>query len=247
MLRKLLKYDFRAYMKYYRYLWPAVLLLSLAGHWSVSTRSSLLAIIFLPAIIAAAVVIVACFVLPQVLAGIRFYSGTFGRKGYLMNTLPATSLQLLLSKIISSVLCFLVSSLFALFALILLLGGFWNGLGFTGSMLIEGFLSYDLGMLLLSLFLYLIAGVFFEILYVQFSFCLGHLFQRKRIMWSVLFCVTITVICQVLTQFFPLSLEGSELSGASSAFFWWALGLGLASVLFFLVNNHILKKKLNLE
>ncbi len=128
MLRKLLKYDLRANMKLYLFIWPAMLLLAglqrlllelpvtgFLGHFLMSLLTGLMVL----ALIAMAVL---CFVI----CVIRFYSGLLRREGYLMFTLPVKPWQLLVSKLVAAMVTIIPSCIFAYFGSALILSGTTN-------------------------------------------------------------------------------------------------------------------------
>ncbi len=109
MLKKLLKYDFKAV---FRYWWIAALssvALAFAGGWSISVFSNekeLPTVIYVLAILVAIVAIlglVAFSILTVIFMYSRFYKNFFTDEGYLTFTLPVKRSQLLNSKLITSI------------------------------------------------------------------------------------------------------------------------------------------------
>lgn len=107
MLKQLLKYEFKATKRLYFGLYLALALLSvvlgvtfrqehaLAHSTSFQNLEVILMIVYVSVILAIAVL---CFVNTIQ----RFYQNLLGREGYLMHTLPVTETQLILSKLITS-------------------------------------------------------------------------------------------------------------------------------------------------
>lgn len=117
MLKKLLKYEFRATARTYGGLYLALLAVSVLFGASIrgwnhtnsdaySTLVGLLSIIYTAVIIGTVVVTIMTIVQ-------RFYRNLLGREGYLMHTLPVTETQLVTSKLISSTVWSLCSILAA--------------------------------------------------------------------------------------------------------------------------------------
>ena len=116
MLKQLLKYEFKATKNLYGALYLALALLSvvmgvtfrqqntLAQNVDFQRFLAILTMIYMAVILAIAVL---CFVNTVQ----RFYQNLLGREGYLMHTLPVTESQLILSKLITSMVWVLCSGL----------------------------------------------------------------------------------------------------------------------------------------
>ena len=262
MLRKLLKYDLRANMKLYLFIWPAMLLLAglqrlllvtgFLGHFLMSLLTGLMVL----ALIAMAVL---CFVI----CVIRFYSGLLRREGYLMFTLPVKPWLLLLSKLLAAMLTLIPTCIFAYFGIALILSGttdgVWNTM-FNFSQILDQPLSA--GTLILA-GLTVLAAVANMILRVYFVSCLGHLFRRARIFLSILFYYLIGVLMQITSMLTLVSVnyepntfvnsvftwvETLSFNGAMSAFLGTILLINVAiGCVYFFVSEVILRKRLNLE
>lgn len=116
MLKQLLKYEFKATKSLYFGLYLALALLSVVlgvsfrqeNTWADNTNFGrlevILMVLYLSVLFAIAVL---CFVSTVQ----RFYKNLLGREGYLMHTLPVTETQLILSKLITSMVWVLCSGL----------------------------------------------------------------------------------------------------------------------------------------
>ena len=116
MLKQLLKYEFKATKRLYFGLYLALALLSVVlgvsfrqeNAWVDNTNFGrlevILMVLYLSVIFAIAVL---CFVSTVQ----RFYKNLLGREGYLMHTLPVTETQLILSKLLTSMVWVLCSGL----------------------------------------------------------------------------------------------------------------------------------------
>ncbi len=265
MLRKLLKYDLRANMKLYLFIWPAMLLLAglqrlllelpvtgFLGHFLMSLLTGLM-------VLALIAMVVLCFVI----CVIRFYSGLLRREGYLMFTLPVKPWQLLVSKLLAAMLTLIPTCIFAYFGIALILSGttdgVWNTM-FNFSQILDQPLSA--GTLILA-GLTVLAAVANMILRVYFVSCLGHLFRRARIFLSILFYYLIGVLMQIASMMMLVSVnyepntfvnsvftwvESLSFNGAMSAFLGTILLINVAiGCVYFFVSEVILRKRLNLE
>lgn len=265
MLRKLLKYDLRANMKLYLFIWPAMLLLAglqrlllelpvtgFLGHFLMSLLTGLM-------VLALIAMVVLCFVI----CVIRFYSGLLRREGYLMFTLPVKPWLLLLSKLLAAMLTLIPTCIFAYFGIALILSGTMNGIWntmFNFSQILDQPLSA--GTLILA-GLTVLAAVANMILRVYFVSCLGHLFRRARIFLSILFYYLIGVLMQITSMLTLVSVnyepntfvnsvftwvETLSFNGAMSAFLGTILLINVAiGCVYFFVSEVILRKRLNLE
>ena len=265
MLRKLLKYDLRANMKLYLFIWPAMLLLAglqrlllelpvtgFLGHFLMSLLTGLM-------VLALIAMVVLCFVI----CVIRFYSGLLRREGYLMFTLPVKPWQLLVSKLLAAMVTLIPTCIFAYFGIALILSGttdgVWNTM-FNFSQILDQPLSA--GTLILA-GLTVLATVANMILRVYFVSCLGHLFRRARIFLSILFYYLIGVLMQITSMLTLVSVnyepntfvnsvftwvETLSFNGAMSAFLGTILLINVAiGCVYFFVSEVSLRKRLNLE
>lgn len=265
MLRKLLKYDLRANMKLYLFIWPAMLLLAglqrlllelpvtgFLNHFLMSLLTGLM-------VLALIAMVVLCFVI----CVIRFYSGLLRREGYLMFTLPVKPWQLLVSKLLAAMVTLIPTCIFAYFGIALILSGttdgVWNTM-FNFSQILDQPLSA--GTLILA-GLTVLATVANMILRVYFVSCLGHLFRRARIFLSILFYYLIGVLMQITSMLTLVSVnyepntfvnsvftwvETLSFNGAMSAFLGTILLINVAiGCVYFFVSEVILRKRLNLE
>ena len=265
MLRKLLKYDLRANMKLYLFIWPAMLLLAglqrlllelpvtgFLGHFLMSLLTGLM-------VLALIAMVVLCFII----CVIRFYSGLLRREGYLMFTLPVKPWQLLVSKLLAAMVTLIPTCIFAYFGIALILSGTTNGVWntmFNFSQILDQPLSA--GTLILA-GLTVLATVANMILRVYFVSCLGHLFRRARIFLSILFYYLIGVLMQITSMLTLVSVnyepntfvnsvftwvETLSFNGAMSAFLGTILLINVAiGCVYFFVSEVILRKRLNLE
>lgn len=119
MLKQLLKYEFKATGRTYGGLYLALLALAVLSGFSLrgSSNGDVTAL-FLFAYMAVAIAVAVVSVMTIVT---RFTRNLLGREGYLMHTLPVTESQLILSKLISSVVWVLCSCIVGLFSFVVML------------------------------------------------------------------------------------------------------------------------------
>ena len=117
MLKKLLKYEFRATARTYGGMYLALLAASVlfggsVWRWNSTNSDAYSALVGLLSLVYTAVIIGTVVVTIMTIVQ-RFYRNLLGREGYLMHTLPVTETQLVTSKLISSTVWSLCSILAA--------------------------------------------------------------------------------------------------------------------------------------
>ena len=122
MLGKLLKYDFRSMWKQFAFVWPAALALALVNRFTLTlagngpfgdTIAGVAGLVY-------AAILIAMFVIAIIFVIQRFFKGLLGDEGYLMNTLPVRTWQLIVSKLLCATVTTVVSTLVALLSILLL-------------------------------------------------------------------------------------------------------------------------------
>ena len=264
MMRKLLKYDLRANMKIFILIWPAMLLfaglqrLLLNFHYEGALASALITLLTTLMVLS----MLAAFTLCFVICIIRFYSGLLRREGYLMFTLPVKPWQLLLSKFLTALFTLAVTAVLSYGGIALMFSG-TTGVQqlLHGIKEFFGALSFGPALLFVLLMLAALANM---ILRVYFVSCLGHLFRRMRIFFSILFYYIITILIQVAAMVAIMGIailpadswlcslaQWFGTLGANSALSLVFGGLLLLNIVagcvYFFVSEVILRKRLNLD
>ena len=117
MVKKLIKYDFRSYL---RLILPIQLILigiaalSRLVQLFEGTDSTVYDIVFTSSVVLYVIAAIVTLVLTAIVAIVRFYQGMYANEGYLNHTLPVTPAQHILSKLLVSML-FELGSLLAVF------------------------------------------------------------------------------------------------------------------------------------
>lgn len=257
MVFKLLKYDFKSMLRVFVPLWLALLAVSAINHFSLSASSpsaySAEGLQVIPLLVFFGLIIAAA-VLTAVLVIQRFYLGLLKDEGYLMFTLPVKPWQLLTSKVVSAmVVC--VLSLGAGILSVLILGyqvEDYQQLFSALEALVRRYPQTFLALLALA-----VTWGFAGITQIYVALALGHLANRHRIAWAVGIYIAIQTALSWLFSAFGQSF-GTWVLGPSRPLYptqqdfnnalWlmaaWYLVLG---VVFFVVTERILSKKLNLE
>ena len=264
MMSKLLKYDLRANMKIFILIWPAMLLfaglqrLLLNFHYEGALASALITLLTTLMVLS----MLAAFTLCFVICIIRFYSGLLRREGYLMFTLPVKPWQLLLSKFLTALFTLAVTAVLSYGGIALMFSG-TTGVQqlLHGIKEFFGALSFGPALLFVLLMLAALANM---ILRVYFVSCLGHLFRRMRLFFSILFYYIITILIQVAAMVAIMGIailpadswlcslaQWFGTLGANSALSLVFGGLLLLNIVagcvYFFVSEVILRKRLNLD
>ena len=258
VLSKLLKYDLRANLKIFLFIWPAILVFGLLERVALMAELPVkISAIFvnLTTVLFVLAVIAAC-VFALVISVIRFYSGLLRDEGYLMFTLPVRPWQLVLSKFLTALLTLVVTGLVSFVSVGILFGGIRGLLPSIRTSLEQSFGGIINGWGIALLVLLVVVQVAVSVLQIYLSCSIGHLFRRKRILFAinvVLETVAVTSII-VLSNFEPFCRFLVQLSAGMSApgMFNLFIGVMLAllavlGIVYFFVTERILRRHLNLE
>lgn len=204
----------------------------------------------------AAVFIVTFFVIIQ-----RFYKNLLGDEGYLMNTLPVTTVTNLTSKLSIATFWNIISGFVAILSIIIMafkpdtFGYFFRELFRSLS---DGYAEFGVQVyiviieVIIAILVYLVKSL--TMIYASIS--IGHLFSKHRILSSFGAFIVLNLITTAIS-----SAIGIAFSIAGKTFFdniesLWTVHLILVFailfnlvffIVYFIVTNYILKNKLNLE
>ena len=260
MLGKLLKYDMKSMFRVFVPLWLALLAVSLINHFTVDFRGNAIigaipTVIFM---ILYVCLIVAVMVVTVALVILRFYNGLLKDEGYLMFTLPVRPWQLVISKCITATVVVFISFAAAFLSLCIItlnvsaVPDFFQWLvraipHVTGEMTAT---------LVLTLLL-ILASILASIMHVYASLALGHLAPSHRVGWAILAFIGTNVVLSVagvflgnLADYYNWSVKfelSSRLAAANLVLGVLLLLCVLEIVLFFVITERILSKRLNLE
>lgn len=253
MLGKLLKYEFLATAKTYIPVYLAFTLATvLVGFLSKSDVSSFaLGLIVIAITLAYSILSFAIAYFPVFGSLSRFNKNLLGEEGYLMNTLPASTHQHLLSKTIPAVVWTLVSIVFSVLSIVILTL-FTEDASQVTSMFAEigrGLkqLFEEDAALMISIIIFIFTMFIAFILLLFTSSCIGHLANAKRKLKSFLAFVGMAFAIAIVTGLFAdITDETIIKSDTSIMVSLIMLNLFFIAVFYF-VSHYILSKKLNLE
>ncbi|MGI6706159.1 MAG: ABC transporter permease [Clostridia bacterium] len=264
MLGKLFKYEIKATARWFIPLYLALLLFSFINRYlnpfelaessiSVSFQTSLSVLsTFIYFALIVGIMVMTLIIMIQ-----RFYKNLLGDEGYLMFTLPVKTWQLIVSKLLASLMWSLISFLLVMGSVLILIKAniSWDQLLLSIRSTVEFFGTGNL-----ILFpLYALIAAAYEILCIYDAIAIGHLFEKHRILASFAAYIVLYIINQIVTasvlilsfskNFFDLSGQLMKPSPNLIQSFFFSL-LGVMIVLAagnFILTNYILTKKLNLE
>ncbi|WP_294405337.1 ABC transporter permease [uncultured Clostridium sp.] len=269
MLRKLMKYEFKAtgrcILPLYGALLGFALILRILFKGGLDEKISdtfhtlgniaNMICVFAYGFTMAAVFVATFFIIVQ-----RFYKNILGDEGYLMNTLPIKPYLNIINKIIVSLIWTIISCFVAFLSILILFATFDN-IGYFFSNLLPalkelyiefGGLPYLIGFEFCILaIIQLVKSI--TMLYASIS--IGHLFSKYKILSSFAAFIALNIISNMINSTLVLTLGKSYLSSFDSptpGFFQIILLLVMIGeiiyfIAYFFITNYILNHKLNLE
>ena len=204
----------------------------------------------------AAVFIVTFFVIIQ-----RFYKNLLGDEGYLMNTLPVSTLTNITSKISIATFWNIISGFVAILSIIIMAFNPDAFSKFSNELfraLSEGYSEFGVQVyiviieIIIAILVYLIK--FLTMIYASIS--IGHLFNKHRILSSFGAFIVLNLITTAISSAIGIasSIAGKTLFDNIQSlltihlFLIFAILFNLIFfIIYFIITNYILKNKLNLE
>ena len=205
----------------------------------------------------AAVFIVTFFIIIQ-----RFYKNLLGDEGYLMNTLPVSTITNLTSKLSIATFWNIVSGFVAILSIIIMafnpnaFSDFFHKLFLVFS---DGYAEFGIQIyiiiieVIIAVLVYLIK--YLAMIYASIS--IGHLFNKHRILSSFGAFIVLNLITTAITSAIGITFSHSNFSSIfDNINSYLPVHLLLISlilfnlvlfIIYFIITNYILKNKLNLE
>ena len=258
MLFKLLKYDFRSMWKTFSLVWAACLALALVNRFTLPLEGEVNVVIgqgdgILAFVTALAFfgVLMAMFVAVMIFVIQRFYKGLLGDEGYLMNTLPVQSWQLVLSKLVCAVFVSIASMIIVFLAFLVLVPIRWKmvfSLAFIQE-LWQGLVGNPGALLYLFEMCVMVAlGLAMLILMVYLAMAVGQMFSHRIVMSVAAFFALDVLVTMYINLVDRLGVVDMVSRLGEHGGLWTANAMILlpAAVLF-LATSWLLKHRLNLE
>ena len=263
MLGKLLKHEIKATSREYLLLYGAFLIITIFNkiflEVNTGRRNTMISIfqnIFMAAYVLMCMTI---FIVTIILIIRRFYKNLLGDEGYLMFTLPVKTYELILSKLVISLLWFVLSFVVFIFYIVILLSGhdFFREIFYFFDEYTQIF-EESFGTIVLFIVMALVSGIF-SILMYYLSMAGGQLIGKYRIVGAIGIYFALSFIIQILSTCIMLGIDVPNnffISTPSYQFFLQFFNKILVtytvmelilSAIFFVLTNYILSKRLNLE
>lgn len=262
MLGKLIKYEFKATMRSFLAIYASLILTGvLIGIFmfaNVEVGMSLGMLIMVALMITLGVLTITVIIK-------RFSKNLLGDEGYLMMTLPVSAKKIVASKIITSVVYLILSTIvvFLVFVVIMLPSGmatmeeFIQSMGNVWNYMVMNLLSAR--DIILNIIITLIIGIvdyvsFILVIYTSLS--VGQLkpFNKHRTPIAIIAFFIINMIVSVISDVLSNLLESmniltapQSMSMLSASSIYTLVFYGVVSVVLFMITSYILEKKLNLE
>lgn len=267
MLKKLIKYEWRATSRVLLPLYGAMILLALVNRLLWFSFSDAVRLTGAAGDIARGIsmtvyvgVVVAAFVITFVVLIQRFYKSLLGDEGYLMFTLPVTVAHNIWAKTIVASIMSVLSGVAAIISVLVLSTDlqFWSAVfEELGDVFQALFSSAHYPLYALEFILLLILSMVGSMLTLYLCMAIGHLAKRHRVAASIGayfgLCVLMQMIFSIFINFVNwggmnqlLSNLGPYTSLHVGMLLWIAFTVADAGLCFFFT-NYILKNKLNLE
>lgn len=267
MLGKLIKYEFKATGRLLIPLYGALIIFALINKVFMgdffSNNNTILG--NLPQVIGILMYIatmVAIFVVTLFIIIQRYRTNLLCDEGYLMSTIPVKQWQNVLSKLIVALIWSIASIIIACISVVILayqrglilkiittIPEFIKGVNTLAGM--QGFLT------IVEVILLMIIGIISSILMIYASLSIGSLFNRAKILASFGAFIVLNIVTNVVSVMvqFPAGIV-LDFTGIIEKYDFIAMNIFIAitiaimillSVVYFIISNYILSKKLNLD
>lgn len=256
MLRKLMKYEFKATGRIMLPLYAALLGFAIINKLFIGTNLDEINMNFLggvPAVItmmAYGVTMVAVFVGTLFITVQRFYKNLFGDEGYLMNTIPVKSSQNIVNKLIVSIIWTIISVVLAVLSIIIMAyepGVFKDIIREFKNILPEIGPNF---LVIIEFIILIIVSLAYQIMMLYTSLSIGQLFKSNKLLGAFVGFMIINAVQQAIVGtgavILTLNLNVANIS-PQSVFLFMIIIVSVFFTILFCITNYILKNKLNLE
>lgn len=256
MLRKLMKYEFKATGRIMLPLYGALLGFSIINKIFIGTNMAEVNMDFLggiPAIITMIgyfVTMVAVFVGTLFITVQRFYKNLFGDEGYLMNTIPVKSSQNIVNKLVVSMVWTIISGFIAATSIFVM--------AYEPGVLKEVIREFEniyseIGLNVFGIIEFIILGIVslaHQIMMLYASLSIGQLFKSKKLLGGFAGFMILSIAQQSIIGIGMTILVASDSFTYLSSHYAILCGIIVCLTFFtilFCITNYIMKNKLNLE
>lgn len=263
MLGKLIKHEFKAVSKILAILHVALLFITIMGVIAINFRSTNDNLQFISRItmVMYVLILIAVGVAVMIFIVVRFYRNLFTDEGYLMNTLPVKSYELIFSKLIVGFVWCIINGICTCASIFVLwlsqsslssISNIWSDM--SRELLVEAGLNIN------GFIPFILIGGIVSILYMLIMFyasiAIGQAMGKHKVLFSLGAYIVLYVLSQIISTiilipFGFISILNSDSPDLGSFIFpvmylSYAANIALI-ILYFVITNYILNKKLNLE
>lgn len=273
MLGKLIKNEWRAFWKIPAFVNIFLAVFTLFGVLSLLTKivesdnmivNALIFSVFL-------IYVISLFAISFIIAlyiAMRFYKNMYTDEGYLMHTLPVTKKELIFSKLIVAFAWTIITGIVmmaSVFSLILALfsatqteitlAEVWQEIApiFTAPEFSQ-VMGMSFPVFVVVFVITVIIGIFANILMVYTSVSFGQLFQKHKVIGSIVSYICIYSVLQIANSIvtapmmFSTTVSGEAPDGLIAPILYFGLGESIIlCIVYFLLTEWLMKKKLNLD
>ncbi|MCM1127999.1 MAG: hypothetical protein NC429_16215 [Lachnospiraceae bacterium] len=211
--------------------------------------------------------IIVCSIGTSVYLAVRFYKSMFTDEGYLTHTLPATSHQLLLSKVITMSIWYLIASISIIISIVMLVGSvafFWmdnfSDIGYAFRSIMHEMAQFSeldgLFGLMVTTAVMIIVSTFSGSMTVVGAVSIGQMLRKHRVLGAIGAYFGINMVMQTVSTIvmFPvmfgvsMSMDESNLISSYILIYWiitlisLAVGVGL-----YFLSEYLIRRQLDLE
>ncbi|MFA9382079.1 MAG: ABC transporter permease [Acetanaerobacterium sp.] len=262
MLGKLMKYEWKATARLFVPFYAAVVIFALVNRVFIQFNAGegFMAVVAGFAMFAYVFAIIATFALTLVIIVQRFYKNLLGDEGYLMFTLPVKTWQHTVSKMLIASAWTLLSVVAVFVSVIAMVANkaFWESVAKYISMYQSWDIFLNKDLLVVWFVVAVLTSLVSGILFIYASIAIGQLFSRHKLVASFGAFLALNVVSQIISSVLigvlylvnPQEFVGNVMPSESSIMIM-LVGALLLNALFgigcYLVTNHILDRRLNLE
>lgn len=264
MLRKLMKYEFKATGRLLLPLYLALIVLSIINKFFIgldSNGKNMNILNGVPAVISMFIygcILVAMFIVTFFIIAQRYYRNILGDEGYLMNTLPVRPWENIASKLLVGITWIILSGLVAIISIVIMAyypNMFGDGIEAFRSMFSKGYseIGGQVNSLMLIIILLAIISLVSSIMQIYASISIGNIFEKRKILFSFGAFLGLKIITGIISTIVELSGGIAKYNTEITLAVTTSLLIKVVLIqlvfitCYFLICNYIIKNKLNLE
>lgn len=261
MLGKLLKYEIKSTGRVFLPLYGVLVVVSIIISLLFTAESNMSGLVNGILVMLYFSLMVAIGVVTFVVIIQRFYKNLLTDEGYLMFTLPVKTWHLVTSKLLIAMLWSAVSSLAAAFSLFFIMTGTFGNVGGIIQVAKEVFqqaalTGINLGLIIFEFSILMLISLAANVLLIYAAIALGHIANRRQIVWSAVAYIGMLTILQIATSLVmeitdAIGLDLNLLLSQQSEINLVCLAIGIGMLVWdgacYATTTLALKKRLNLS